>query len=219
MTLQAVCFDLDGTLTDPQVGITRCIAHALQQLREPVPEIAILKDWIGAPLHRTFQNYLGSSARADEALRLYRDRFKTAGMFENELFDGMHNALGAVRERADSLFVVTSKPRPFAEQIVQHFGLVDYFDGVYGSEFDGRFAEKPALLAHVVAREAFDVASAAMVGDRRYDICAAAAHGIRSVGVLWGFGERDELEAAGADALCDVVLELPGVLFALDSEP
>ena len=196
MAQRTALFDLDGTLTDPQAGITRCIAHALAGLDAPVPDQTALRDWIGAPLHRTFHEYLGSRSRADEALRLYRDRFSTIGLFENEIFAGMTDALAAVRDRCDRLFVVTSKPRPFAERIIEHFALTTFFDDVYGSELDGRFAEKPDLLAHVLQRETIDAADATMIGDRRYDIVAAAAHGVRSIGVLWGFGDRSELEAA-----------------------
>ncbi len=218
MANRTALFDLDGTLTDPQTGITSCIAHALTRLGEPVPDMPALRDWIGAPLHRAFHEHLGSQSRADEALRHYRDRFSSIGLFENELFAGMTDALAAVRDRWDRLFVVTSKPRPFAEQIIEHFALTTYFDDVYGSELDGRFAEKTDLLAHVLERETIDAAGATMIGDRRYDILAAAAHGVRSIGVLWGFGDRAELESAGADAICSAVPELPGVLVALDSE-
>ncbi len=218
MAQRTALFDLDGTLTDPQTGITRCIAHALAELDEPVPDSAALRDWIGAPLHRTFQDHLGSRDRADEALRLYRDRFSTLGLFENILFDGMTDALAAIRARWDRLYVVTSKPRPFAERIIDHFNLAGFFAGIYGSELDGRFAEKTDLMGHVLTQESVDAAGAVMIGDRRYDIAAAAAHDVRSVGVLWGFGDRSELEAAGADAICSQVAELPGVLFAIDSD-
>ena len=218
MADRVALFDLDGTLTDPQTGITTCIAHALRRLDEAIPDSVTLRDWIGAPLHRTFAEYLGSEDRADAALQLYRERFSSVGLFENELFDGMVQSLADIRDRCDRLFVVTSKPRPFAERIIQHFALGTYFDGVYGSELDGRFAEKPDLLGHVLNRETIPAAQATMIGDRRYDITAATAHGVRSIGVLWGFGDRAELEAAGADAICAEVKQLPAVLFALDSE-
>ncbi len=218
MVRRTALFDLDGTLTDPQTGITRCIAHALAELDEPVPNQSELCDWIGAPLHRTFEDHLGSRDRADEALRLYRDRFSAIGLFENDLFDGMIDALTAIRDQWDRLYVVTSKPRPFAERIIDYFNLTNFFEGIYGSELDGRYAEKTELMAHALQQETVDTAAAVMIGDRRYDIAAATAHDIRSIGVLWGFGDRTELESAGADAICTLVPELPGALFAIDSE-
>ena len=188
MVRRTALFDLDGTLTDPQTGITRCIAHALAELDEPVPDSSALCDWIGAPLHQTFQHHLGSRDRADEALRFYRERFSTIGLFENVVFDRMTDTLAAIRDHWDRLYVVTSKPRPFAQRIIDHFDLTDFFDGVYGSELDGRFAEKTDLMGYVLKHESVDAAGAVMIGDRRYDIAAAAAHDVRSVGVLWGFG-------------------------------
>ena len=214
MASYTALFDLDGTLTDPQVGITTCIAHALSSLGEPVPGIEELRDWIGAPLHETFSRHLGSDDRADEALRLYRARFSTKGLFENEPYAGISAALEAIAERADRLFVVTSKPRPFAEQIIEHFELAGFFERVYGSELDGRFARKTDLMEHVLARESIDASRAVMVGDRRYDIDAARAHRVHSIGVLWGFGDRPELQEAGADAICADVPALPAAVLA-----
>ena len=213
MAEHTALFDLDGTLTDPQVGITTCIAHALSSLGEPVPEIDELRDWIGAPLHETFSGHLGSDERADHALQLYRARFSTKGLFENEPYEGISSALEAIAERVERLIVVTSKPRPFAEQILDHFELAGFFQRVYGSELDGRFTRKTELMEHVLAEESIDAARAVMVGDRRYDIDAAKAHRVRSIGVLWGFGDLSELEEAGADAICVAVPELPAAIF------
>ena len=213
MAMHTALFDLDGTLTDPQVGITTCIAHALSSLGEPVPGIDELRDWIGAPLHEMFSRHLGSDDRADQALHLYRERFSTKGLFENEPYEGISSALEAIAERVGRLIVVTSKPRPFAEQILDHFELASFFQRVYGSELDGRFTRKTELMEYVLAEESIDAARAVMVGDRRHDIDAAKTHRVRSIGVLWGFGDVSELEEAGADAICVAVPELPAAIF------
>lgn len=205
MTSITALFDLDGTLTDPEVGITTCIAYGLERLGAKVPPQSELRDWIGAPLQATLFDHLGSRALADRALAYYRERFVRTGMFENEPYDGMHEALAAVRARCDRLVVVTSKPTVFAEKIVRHFGMDGYFEAVHGSELDGRHTDKGELVAHVADRHGLDAGRSVMIGDRRYDIEAARRNGLKSLGVLWGFGSRDELESAGADAVCDRV--------------
>lgn len=209
MTVTAALFDLDGTLTDPEVGITTCIAYGLGKIGAEVPPQSELRRWIGAPLQATLIEHLGSHQLADRALEYYRERFVRVGMFENEPYAGMHEALAAVRSRCDRLFVVTSKPTVFATRIVRHFELDVFFDAVHGSELDGRYTDKRKLVAHVADRHRLDATRAVMIGDRRYDIEAARDNGLNSLGILWGFGSAEELESAGADAVCDRVDALP----------
>ena len=205
MTAIAALFDLDGTLTDPEVGITTCIAYGLEKVGAEIPPQSELRAWIGAPLQATLFEHLGSRALADRALAFYRERFVRVGMFENEPYAGIHEAIAAVRSGCDRLFVVTSKPTVFAAKIVGHFELDAYFDEVYGSELDGRHTDKRELVAHVADRHRLDGSRAVMIGDRRYDIEAARDNGMKSLGVLWGFGSPEELESAGADTVCDRV--------------
>jgi len=202
-------FDLDGTLTDPESGITRSIAHALDGLGAEVPGVEALRRWIGPPLHRSFADYLGSAERADDALRLYRERFSTVGLYENEVYEGIVEALNTIGQSTARMLVVTSKPTVFARKIIDHFELDAYFDAVHGSELDGTHGDKTELLAHVLDAEKVAPHAATMIGDRRYDMAAAKQHDVRGIGVLWGFGDRDELAAAGADHICVSVSELP----------
>jgi phosphoglycolate phosphatase len=202
--LPALHLDLDGTLTDPRVGIVRCIQHALGRLARPCPPEDVLAACIGPPLRRTFARLLRTSEpdAIERAMALYRQRFAEVGLFENTVYDGIEPALDDLGRRGHVMFVATSKPAVFAERIVRHFGLARYLAGVYGPSLDGRFDDKAELLAHLLRAERLDRRGALMIGDRGTDVSAARANAVCSVGVLWGYGSRDELLAAGADELC-----------------
>jgi phosphoglycolate phosphatase len=137
------------------------------------------------------------------AVELYRQRFSSKGMLENSVYPGIHSALTTLRARGALLFVTTSKPHVFAERIVEHFGLKEYFCAIYGSELDGTRSDKVDLVAHVLKAESLSPHATAMVGDRAHDIVGAKAHGVFPIGVLWGYGSYDELVAAGATTLCE----------------
>jgi len=155
----------------------------------------------------------GDNDRVEQAVRLYRERFTAKGMFENSVYPGIVDALAELRDYGVQLFVATSKPRGFAERIVEHFELGRFFSNVYGSELSGANADKKDLLGHVLRAESLPPANTVMVGDRSYDILGARANSLFSVGVLWGYGSREELVAAGAGALCDA----PNALGSLPS--
>lgn len=195
-------FDLDGTLTDPYQGITRCISHALSALGRPAPPRVKLKWCIGPPLKNSFAKLLATDddKLAEDALRLYRERFGSVGLFENEVYEGIPDALRALKEKGHMLYVATSKPRIYAEQIIEHFDLQRYFKTVHGSELDGTRSNKTHLISHVLQSEGIISSETRMIGDRKYDIVGAKANGVCGVGVLWGYGTRDELEASGAHA-------------------
>lgn len=192
-------FDLDGTLTDPKVGITQCIRHAMQKLGESPPPGDELTWSIGPPLHGTFSELLGE-ARAAEAVTHYRERFASVGWQENVPYDGIHDALQRLQDSGATLYVATSKPRVFAERIISHFGFEPYFRRVFGCELDGTHGEKTDLLRYALG-EIAPCDNVTMIGDRKFDIEAARANGVRAVGVTYGYGSVDELTAAGADAL------------------
>ena len=200
-------FDLDGTLTDPGAGITRCVQHALSALDRPVP--SSLTWCVGPPLRDSFAELLGAADPEilDRAIELYRERFVSVGMFENTVYPGVASCLGELRKGGHRLRVVTSKPHVYARRILDHFGLSEAFISVHGSELSGEFAEKADLIRHVLSTEKFEDRPW-MVGDRRHDIEAAHANGLPSVGVLWGYGSRAELEAAGAEMLARSMEEL-----------
>jgi len=209
-----VLLDLDGTLTDPRLGIVRCVRHALDHFGVACPDDDVLAACIGPPLRKSFARFLETSdaERVEEAMRVFRERYSTVGLFENEVYPAIPEAIAELARRADALFVATSKPAVFATRIVERFGLASHFERVYGSELDGRFDDKADLLGHIVAEEGLAPQTTTMVGDRDVDILAARTHGIRSVGVCWGFGSIEELVGAGADLLCERATTLPDIL-------
>ena len=207
-------FDLDGTLTDPRPGIVRCMKYALGTLGAPCPPDDALASFIGPPLRGTFATLLATSDRQliERAMALYRGQYGDTGLYENQLYDGIGEMLEHARLTASVSFVATSKMRAYAERIVKHFALERYFVGVYGSEPDGRFDDKVELLAHLLATEKAPADATVMIGDRAVDIVAARANGMRSIGVLWGYGSDAELIEAGADRLCRAPSELAACL-------
>ena len=203
-------FDLDGTLTDPREGITRCIQHALDGLGRAIWPADALRRFIGPPLQVAFAEMLETddAATIARAVALYRTRFEATGMFENRLHDGVAEGLTTLQGFGCPMWVVTSKPEVYARRIVEHFNIDQYFRVVYGPDLDGTRADKAELIAYVLAQEGVRPADVWMIGDRSHDIVGARANGVPSVGVLWGYGSRAELEASGADAIVASVAEL-----------
>lgn len=202
--MKAILFDLDGTLTDPREGITRCIAYALERMGIEPPPLEALTFAIGPPLRDSLATALGTGDRVavERALAFYRERFADVGLFENEPYPGIQEALRAIGASGARLFVATSKPAVYAERIVRHFGLDGHFAAVHGCELDGTREDKRELLAHMLPHHGVAAGSAAMIGDRGVDMRAARHHGLHAIGALWGYGSADELRGAGAHALC-----------------
>lgn len=209
--LMHIFFDLDGTLTNPFKGITRCIQHALKSLGREVPEAEDLRWCIGPPLHASFLVLLETNDEqiADEALRLYRERFSTVGLFENEVYPGIVNCLSALTDTGYRMRVATAKPTVYAQRIVEHFELDGFFEAVHGSELDGRRTDKTELIAHILRENGdIDGGGAVMIGDRSHDMIGAVNNGLAPLGVAWGFGSREELTEAGALAFVRTSEEL-----------
>jgi phosphoglycolate phosphatase len=208
--LDVLLFDLDGTLTDPKPGIVGCLRFALDRLAVPGPHDDVLATYIGPPLRGTFATLLGThdQGQMEEAMRLYRERFAETGLYENRVYDGVPGMLERAGSIATAVYLATSKPAVYAERIVRHFGLAHHFRKVYGAELDGRYEQKAELLAHLLENEGVAAEAAVMIGDRAADIRAAKAVGAHSIGVLWGYGSKQELVNAGADALCHMPSEL-----------
>ncbi|MFO1317366.1 MAG: HAD hydrolase-like protein [Burkholderiales bacterium] len=202
-------FDLDGTLTDNYTGIARSIAHALERLGAEVPGEAALRRCMGPPLRESFAWLLDTTDAAliEQALAHYRERYADVGWRENAVYDGVDDALAALATTHARLYLCTSKPETYARRIVQLFGLSLHLSGIYGADLAGRLDDKVKLLAHIAATEGFDPEDAVMIGDRAHDLRAARMNGARCVGVLWGFGSREEL--AGADAIAETPAALP----------
>jgi phosphoglycolate phosphatase len=195
-------FDLDGTLTDPKPGITRCVQYALEHLGFPVPTQDDLVWCIGPPLHASMKKFVGTDELAHRAVELYRERFRDVGLFENEAYAGIEETLAKVAAGGRRLFVATSKPKVYADRIVEHFGLGGLFEHVFGSELDGTRTDKADLLAYALSAAKVDPARAIMIGDRSHDVVGARKNGMKAIGVLYGYGSLAELTDAGADHLC-----------------
>ena len=194
-------FDLDGTLIDSAVGITRCVAHALVQLGEPVPPEAELRRWIGPALRDSFGPLLQDADRTEQAVLHYRDRFDTHGWREHEVYKGIGEAVAALAGAGHRLVIVTAKNEPHARRIIDHLPFGHHFQDVIGATLDGRLSHKPELIGEALRRFDLTPGGISMIGDRRMDIEGARHHGMQGVGVLWGFGGEAELRAAGADRL------------------
>ncbi|MEM6709761.1 MAG: HAD hydrolase-like protein [Pseudomonadota bacterium] len=192
-------FDLDGTLTDPKVGITRCIQYALAQLGQPTVCADDLEWCIGPPLKESLATLVGA-ANADQAIAHYRERFADIGWAENEPYAGIHDALEDLTSRGAQMFVATSKPAIYAEKILAHFDLDRFFTRLYGAELDGRYSDKAELLAWARSEHPTPM-DAMMIGDRRHDIRGARANGMQAIGVSYGYGSCEELADAGADRI------------------
>ena len=196
-------FDLDGTLTDPGLGITNAVMYALEKFGITVGTREELYPYIGPPLTDSFQRYHGLTAeQATAALAEYRVYFSDRGLFENEPYPGIAELLEELQTAGYRLIVATSKPEEFTRRILDHFGLAPYFCFVGGNTLDEKRPTKAAVLRYI--RECFpdlDGANALMIGDRRYDMTGAVENGIPAIGVLYGYGSREELETAGADEL------------------
>jgi phosphoglycolate phosphatase len=201
-----VFFDLDGTLTDPKAGIVRSIRFALDRLGLECPHEAELTWCIGPPLLESFSRLVGESL-APEALKHYRERFGEDGWRENEPYEGIVEALEQLVSQHFELYVATSKPRIFADRILSHFHLDKYFSEVFGSELDGTRSDKGDLLQFALAK-AKPATMPTMVGDRMHDVVGAKRNRMRVVGVTYGYGSRQELEQAGADALADSPMQI-----------
>jgi phosphoglycolate phosphatase len=165
---------------------------------------------IGPPTQDAFTALVGADdpALVAEAIRLYRLQYSEHGLFEAAVYPGILSALSMIQVRGWPLYIATSKPAAYAIRMAEHFGLTRYFRGIFGSEFDGSRSKKADLLRHIVLTERLAPAHTVMIGDREHDMQGAQANSLRCIGVLWGFGTRAELLAAGADALCDTPADL-----------
>lgn len=201
-TETSLFFDLDGTLTDPKIGITASIQYALQRLGRAVPPQDELVWCIGPPLRTSFVTLLGAEELAERAVSFYRERFGDVGLFENSVYPDVEAMLAVLARPGVRMFVATSKPHVFAKRIIDHFGLAGHFEHVFGSELDGTRVRKADLLAYALQQTGVDASRALMIGDRGHDVVGAKANGMDAVGVTYGYGSREELIAAGARHLC-----------------
>jgi phosphoglycolate phosphatase len=207
-------FDLDGTLIDSAAGITRSVSYALEQLGHPVPSQAELRGWIGPALRTSFLPLLGDEARVEQAVALYLERYGREGWTEHSVYDGVAEMLDAVHAAGHRLAIVTAKNEDNARKILGGLPFGDRFDDIVGSSRDGRLTHKVELIGEALRRFELPAERCLMIGDRRMDIEGAREHGMRNIGVLWGFGSEDELREAGAQHLASSPAQLPALLAA-----
>lgn len=210
-----ILFDLDGTLTDPKLGILECMRHALKGLGwSRLPPNEEIEWCIGPPIRENFRKLLKTDddATVERGIAIYRERFGTVGLFENHIYDGVPEMLHALRESGYALLVATSKPTLYAERILDRFSLRVFFSKVFGAEMDGTRGGKAELLAYLLREVGLPPTQCLMIGDREHDVLGAKANGIATWGVTWGYGSEEELSNAGAERLCHGPAELAQAL-------
>lgn len=211
-------FDLDGTLTDPKLGITTCVQYALHSFGIEEPDLDKLEPFIGPPLKDSFmQFYNMEEKQAEAAVDKYRERFQDIGLFENEIYAGIKEMLRTLKKKGMHLAVASSKPTVFVERILEHFKIRKYFEVVVGSELDGRRVNKDEVvqeaLSQLFAGGIVERDKVYMIGDRKFDVEGSKAQGVESIGVSYGYGSIEELKEAKADYIVRTVGELENLLY------
>lgn len=211
-------FDLDGTITKSEEGIFNCIKYALDWAGIPYPEYSVFRSFIGPSLYDSFVREFGmDDAKAKEMVAKYRERYNVVGLFEAEVYDGVADTLHALKEKGCILSVATSKPTEPTLRILEKFGVGKYFDVVVGSNPDGTGSDKKHIISqvleslkkdHGLTEDMIKSNQVVMIGDRRYDIGGGKACGLQTIGVLYGYGSREEFEAAGADNIVETPEEI-----------
>lgn len=209
-----ILFDLDGTLTNPEEGITNCVKYALESFGIKENDMRVLRRFIGPPLVDSFMKYYGMDKNdAEKALIKYRERFSVTGLYENSLIPGIPEVLKELKEHKKQIALATSKPLVYSKKILKNFKIDRYFDIFSGAELDGTRNDKAEVIEFAL-NEAKTMLSPVMVGDRKYDIIGAKKNGIKSIGVSFGFAEEGELSKAGADHIVDSPEELLNILIS-----
>ena len=211
MSAKAIFFDLDGTLTDSGEGIMNCAELALRHFGIPVPSRNEMRVFVGPPLDQTFIKFGVPADKTDEAIEVFRSRYRTVGKFENFPYPGIREALQTLKTQGHRLFVATSKPEVLANEVLGHFALADFFEQIAGATLDGSRSHKADVITYLLGLTG-DVGQTVMVGDTAFDVTGAAAHGIPTIGVSWGYGEVADMENAGAIAIANTMEELVTLL-------
>ena len=211
MTQKAIFFDLDGTLTDSGEGIINCATLALEHFGLPVPSREEMRVFVGPPLDQTFMKFGVPAEKAQEAIEVFRGRYRTIGKFENFPYPGIREALQTLKDQGHRLFVATSKPEVLANDVLGHFALTDFFEQIAGATLDGSRSHKADVITYLLQLVG-DTGETVMVGDTEFDVIGAAAHGIPTIGVSWGYGEVAAMEKAGAVAIAHSMDEMVALL-------
>ena len=204
-----VCFDLDGTLVDPLVGVQNGLAKTCEAFNLKMPDEATIRGWIGFGMRESLASLQGleDPERLEAALAFYWERYRQDGVFEHELYPGVFHLLHRLKRQGHRIYVVSAKPSLFARRIAYHFDLNLIFDDIFGSTLKGRWQPKTEVLAGLAERGTI-WPGGVFIGDRGVDMSAAKDHGLEPVGVGWGYGSYEELTAAGAERIFNTVAEL-----------
>lgn len=208
---KAIFFDLDGTLTDSGEGIINCAVLALEHFGLSVPRREAMRVFVGPPLDQTFIKFGVPEDKAQEAIDVFRGRYRTVGKFENFPYPGIREMLQTLNNQGHRLFVATSKPEILANEVLEYFDLADFFEKIAGATLDGSRSHKADVITYLLGLTG-DVGQTLMVGDTAFDVIGAAAHGIPTIGVSWGYGEVTDMEKAGAIAIAHSMDELVSLL-------
>lgn len=216
MSTQAILLDLDGTLSDSRPGIAGCFRYMLGELGHDPAAAGDLTWAVGPPIGVSIGRLLAryGDDRVDQGLTIYRARYSDVGLYDCTVYAGVREMLDALRDAGWTMCIATSKRRDFAERVMDHLALRGYVRAVYGAEPGGGLDHKQDLLAHILSREGFAPSRTVMLGDRLHDIDAARANDLRSIGALWGYGGRTELEEAGAAAIAELPRDVPALAAA-----
>lgn len=216
---EVILFDLDGTLTDPGVGITNSVAYALKKYGIEVTDKTELYKFIGPPLQESFETYYGfSEEKARTAVEYYREYYRDKGIFENLVYEGIEKLLKTIYDSGKKIIVATSKPEIFANKILEHFHLAKYFTYIAGASMDGTRTKKDEVISYALKTcYISDFSKVVMIGDREHDVIGANKVGIDSIGVLFGYGDYDELKNAGATYIVEKVEDIYPVIIDKNS--
>ena len=202
MSKKTILFDLDGTLTDSGEGVINCALLALEHFGLPLPDREAMRVVVGPPLRDSFIRFGVKPEDVEEAVAIYRSRYIPIGLYENTPYPGIHAMLAALKEAGCKLYVATSKPEPMAVEVLEKFKLAPYFDMICGATLDGSRDEKDKVIAYLLDQTGHQE-DTVMIGDTHYDVLGAAAHGIKTIGVAWGYGTVEQMQKAGAVAIAD----------------
>jgi len=208
---KTILFDLDGTLTDSGEGIINCAILALEHFGCPIPSRDAMRAFVGPPLHESFVKHGVPADKAEEAVAIYRSRYIPIGKYENIPYPGIRELLNNLKQEGHTLYVATSKPEQMSVDILEHFDLAKYFDRICGASLDTSRTNKEAVIAYLIQKNG-RTDNMVMVGDTKYDVIGAKAHGIPCIGVSWGYGSLEELSEAGAASIAETMDQLQDML-------
>lgn len=212
MSYENILFDLDGTITKSERGIFHSIRHALNYFSMEEKDDKVLYTFIGPPLIESFEKVYGFTGdKLHEIIAKYREHYSTIGLFENDLYDGIVDVLKSLK-KDHKLYVITTKPQPFAKKVLEYFDMDHYFEEIYGPSFKGEMNDKKELMKFALKNSDIDPQKSIMIGDRFYDMEAACANNVDALGVLYGYGDKEELLKSGAQNIVHTPSEIENII-------